>query len=139
MLTPKQEAFVNAIIEGKSQADAYRSAYSTKNMSNNAIYREASLLMSHPNIAQRVQELRDQIAADSIMSATERLKLLTRIARGEEPEKVVRFVNDEMVEYEVPACLKARREAIDIMNRMTGEYTTKIDGELKFSRLEDIL
>lgn len=141
MLTAKQEEFAKAIVEGKSQADAYRTAYSTKNMSNNAIYREASLLMSNPNIAQRVQELRDQIADDSIMTARERLELLTRMARGEEPEKIVQFVAGERIEYEVPASLKTRREAIDVMNKMTGVYTTKIEGTVNtsVSKLEGIL
>lgn len=141
MLTAKQEEFAKAIVEGKSQADAYRAAYSAKKMSNSAIYREASLLMSNPNIAQRVQELRDQIADDSIMTARERLELLTRMARGEEPEKIVQFVEGERIEYEIPASLKTRREAIDVMNKMTGEYTTKIAGTVNTSvdKLEGIL
>lgn len=126
MLTAKQEEFCKGIIEGKSQADAYRSAYNAKNMSDNAIYRESSLLMTRPKIAQRIKELRDQIANDSIMTAQERLELLTRIARGEEPEKIVQFIDGERIELEVPASLKTRREAIDIMNKMQGEYTQKV-------------
>lgn len=141
MLTPKQEAFVNAIIEGKSQADAYRSAYSTKNMSNKTIWENASRLMADSKVKARVQELRDQIAEEGIMTAKERLKLLTRIARGEEPEKVVQYVEGERFEYEVPASLKTRREAIDTMNKMTGEYTTKIEGSIdtSVSKLDGIL
>ena len=69
MLTQKQEMFVQGIIEGKSQADAYRSAYSTKNMSDNAIYVEASLLMDDPKIAQRLTELRNQMMKSSVSSA----------------------------------------------------------------------
>lgn len=56
MLTAKQEAFAKAIVEGMNQADAYRSAYETKRMSDNAIYREASLLMSNPKVTQRIKE-----------------------------------------------------------------------------------
>lgn len=139
MLTAKQEKFVQCIIEGMSQADAYRSAYSTKNMSNNAIYREASVLMASPNISQRVKELREQTMTESIMSAQERLEMLTRMAKGEEPEKIVQIVEGEKVEYEIPASIKSRQNAIDIMNRMTGEYTTKITGDIAVKRLEDIL
>ena len=88
MLTPKQEKFVQGIIEGKSQADAYRAAYNTKNMSDRAIYIEASLLMDNPNVALRVKELRNQLNASTIMSAQERLKLLSRMASGEERNKL---------------------------------------------------
>ena len=54
MLTPKQEKFVQGIVQGMSHADAYRSAYSCKKMSDNAIYREASLMVDSPKIAQRL-------------------------------------------------------------------------------------
>lgn len=139
MLTAKQLCFVQGIVEGKSQAEAYRSAYSCKNMSDNAIYREASLLMDNPKIAQRVNELREQIAKESVMSAQERLELLTRIAKGLEHETGVRFVDGERIEFEIPASLKTRQTAIDLMNKMTGEYTTKIEGDLSVKRLEDLL
>lgn len=139
MLTAKQLSFVQGIVEGKSQAEAYRSAYSCKNMSDNAIYREASLLMDNPKIAQRVNELREQMMKESVMSAQERLELLTRIAKGEEPNKLMRYVNGEWEVLEVPPSLKERQSAIDLMNKMTGEYTTKIEGDLSVKRLEDLL
>ena len=121
MLTPKQEVFVRKIIEGMSQADAYRSAYSSKNMSDNAIYREASLLLGNPKVAQRLSELRDQLAKPSIMSAQERLEWLTeRIA-------------DKAVD------INAKLKAIDIMNKMQGEYVTKVEGNLNVAKLEDLL
>lgn len=139
MLTPKREKFVQGIIEGMSQAEAYRSAFSCKNMSDNAIYREASVLMKDPKISQRVNELREQLMQERVMSAQERLELLTRIAKGEEHEKGVRFVDGERIEFEIPASLKTRQTAIDLMNKMTGEYTTKIEGDLNVKRLEDLL
>ena len=77
MLTAKQEAFVQNIIQGMSQADAYRSAYSCKNMSDNAIYREASLLVENPKVAQRLSELRSELASPAIMTAQKRLEWLT--------------------------------------------------------------
>lgn len=108
MLTPKQEKFVQGIIEGKSQADAYRSAYSAKNMSDNAIYREASLLMSSPKITQRLNELRNDMMTPAIMSAQERLKWLTDLVNSDE----------ETTADKLKAC--------EIMNKMTGEYVQKV-------------
>lgn len=132
MLTPKQEQFALNIFNGMNQADAYRASYNAKNMSDNAIYREASLLMSTPKIAQRIQELRDNTAKSSIMTAQERLELLSRIAKGEEPEKIVQFIEGERCEFEVPASLKTRREAIDVMNKMTGEYVQKVQANVTY-------
>jgi phage terminase small subunit len=108
MLTPKQEKFVQGIIEGKSQADAYRSAYSAKNMSDNAIYREASLLMSSPKITQRLNELRNDMMTPAIMSAQERLEWLTNLVNSDE----------ETTADKLKAC--------EIMNKMTGEYVQKV-------------
>lgn len=139
MLTQKQEEFVKNIIDGKSQAEAYRNAYSAKNMSDNAIYREASLLMSNPKIAQRIKELRDQMAKPTIMTAQERLEFLTEVINGTRGEKVVEIVNGEEKEIEVPTSMKNRLSAVDIMNKMQGEYTTKIEGDIKVKRLEDLL
>ena len=109
MLTPKQEEFVKNIIEGMSQADAYRSAYSCKNMSDNAIYREASLLVENPKVAQRLKELREQLAKPSIMSAQERLEWLTQLIKSEEES-----TTDKL-------------RAADIMNKMQGEYVQKVE------------
>lgn len=132
MLTAKQEEFAQNIIKGMSQADAYRSAYDTKRMTDKTIHEKASRLMSDDKVRARVQELRDAIAKTTIMTAQERLELLTRIAKGEEPEKIAQIVEGAVVEYEVPASLKTRKDAIDIMNKMTGEYVQKIDANVSY-------
>lgn len=121
MLTAKQEKFVQNIIEGMNQADAYRSAYDTKRMSENAIYREASLLVSNPKVAQRLEELRKELTSDTIMSAQKRLEWLTELVDSDKEG-----TSDKL-------------RAIDIMNKMTGEYVTKIDGNLNVAKLEDLL
>ena len=53
-LTAKQERFVEELLSGKTQVDAYRAAYDTSRMSENAQYREASLLCRHPKITPRL-------------------------------------------------------------------------------------
>ena len=84
MLTAKQEKFVQNIIDGMSQADAYRNSYDTKRMSDNAIYREASLLMSNPKIAQRLAEISAQADKPKIMNAQKRLEWLSERIEDEE-------------------------------------------------------
>lgn len=130
MLTPKQEKFVQGIIEGMSQADAYRSAYSCARMSDKTIWENASRLMADSKVKARVQELRDRIATDSIMSAQERLEYLTRVVKGIEVEKVTQIVDGAPIEIEVPVAVKTRLSAIDLMNKMQGEYVTKVDANV---------
>lgn len=123
MLTAKQEKFVMNIIDGMSQADAYRSAYDAKKMSDNAIYREASLLMSNPKITQRLAEISAKADKPKIMSAQRRLEWLSE------------RIEDEEVD------INAKLKAIDIMNKMQGDYTTKIEGTIdtSVSKLDGIL
>ena len=107
MLTAKQEQFVNNIIKGMSQADAYRSDYDTTKMSDNAIYREASLLMSNPKITQRFAELSSRAEKGKVMSAQDRLEWLSKVINGDDD-------------------INAKLKAIDIMNKMEGEYIQKV-------------
>jgi phage terminase small subunit len=139
MLTAKQEQFVKNIIDGMSQADAYRNAYPNQRMSDKTIHESASRLMNNSKINARLKELRDQLAKPTIMSAQERLEFLTKIIKGEKGETVVQMIDGEAVEVEAPASLKNKLSAIDIMNKMQGEYVTKVEGELKMTKLEDLL
>lgn len=113
MLTPKQEKFVQGIIEGMSQADAYRSAYSTKNMADKTIWENASRLMSDSKVKARVQELRDKVMTPSIMSAQERLAWLTSIVMSDEESTADRL------------------KASDQMNKMQGQYVQKVEADVK--------
>jgi phage terminase small subunit len=112
MLTPKQEKFVQGIIEGKSQADAYRSAYNAKKMTDKTIHEAASKLMADSKIATRVQELRERIATDNIMSAQQRMEWLTELVKSE-----AESTTDKL-------------RAVDIMNKMQGEYVQKIEADV---------
>ena len=111
MLTAKQEKFVQNIVEGMNQADAYRSAYDAKNMADSTIYANASRLMANSKVAARLSELRSKLAKPCIMTAQERLKWLTELIQSEEDTN-------------------AKLKAIDIMNKMQGEYTQKIEANV---------
>ena len=121
MLTPKQEKFVQGIIEGKSQADAYRSAYNAKRMTDKTIHEAASKLMADNKIATRVQELREQLAKSTIMTAQQRLEWLTEIIKSDEETTADKL------------------KASDQMNKMQGEYVQKIEGNLNVAKLEDLI
>ena len=112
MLTPKQEKFVQSLIQGMSQADAYRSAYATKNMSDKTIHEAASRLVADSKVSARLSELREQMTKETIMSAQKRLEWLTEAIANKDIA-----VNDKL-------------KAIDIMNKMQGEYTQKVQAEV---------
>lgn len=112
MLTPKQEKFVHEIVSGKSQADAYRSAYNTKNMSDKTIVEAASRLMADSNVSARVSELRKELTKETIMSAQKRLEWLTGL------------IGDMDVD------VNAKLKAVDIMNKMQGEYIQRIEADV---------
>ena len=50
-LTPKQEAFAQAIADGHNQSDAYRLAYDAADSSPATIWQRACGLAKHPQVA----------------------------------------------------------------------------------------
>ena len=121
MLTQKQEKFVQSLIQGMSQADAYRSAYATKNMSDKTIHEAASRLVADSKVSARLSELREQMTKETIMSAQKRLEWLTSIIMSESETTDTKL------------------KASDQMNKMQGEYLTKVQGNISMIKLEDLL
>jgi phage terminase small subunit len=113
MLTQKQELFAQNVVAGMTLAEAYHSAYDTKSMSDKTVYEKASLLASQDKIRTRIQELRDRIADEKIMSAQKRLEWLTKVIQNDEESTGDRL------------------RAIDLMNKMQGEYIQKIAAEVQ--------
>ena len=112
MLTAKQEQFAQNIIKGMSQADAYRSAYSTSRMADKTIHENASRLAKDSKISARIAELRGQLTKETIMTAQERLEWLTELINNDEV-----YTSDKL-------------KAVDIMNKMQGEYVQKVQAEV---------
>ena len=113
MLTAKQEAFAQNIIQGMSQADAYRSAYDASRMTDKTVHEKASLLASQDKIKARITELRDKLANDKIMSAQKRMEWLTGLVMSAEASNTDKL------------------KALDILNKMDGEYVQKIAAEVQ--------
>lgn len=139
MLTAKQEKFVRNLVQGMSQREAYKNSYNAENMSDKVIDNEASLLFNSPEISVRYKELQDRLANATIMTAQERLEFLTEVIKGIQGETIMQIVDGEEQILNVPTSLKNKLSAVDIMNKMQGEYTTKIEGEVKISKLEDLI
>ena len=130
MLTAKQEKFVRNLIKGMSQREAYKNSYDAENMSDKTIDENACRLFADSKIKARYQELQERLDKATIMTAQERLEYLTGIILDIEREKVSVVVEGEVVETEQPADLNVKLKAIDIMNKMQGEYVQKIEADV---------
>ena len=73
-LTPKQEHFAQHVASGKTQADAYRSAFNTAKMKPETVQQAASRLMANSKVSARVDELRKPIAEKAQITLESHLK-----------------------------------------------------------------
>jgi len=95
-MTPKQERYCQLIVEGKSQADAYREAYAGSNMSDASIYVEASRMMDDPNISLRIEQLRLPIAERVGRTLEQHIERLMKLGEhGESLDKVEAAIKAE--------------------------------------------
>lgn len=86
-ITSKQEAFCQAIISGSSQSEAYRIAYSTKNMKSTTVSEEAYAVMQSPTIINRIAELRAPAVRAAGMTLESHLADLQRLRNMAVKEK----------------------------------------------------
>jgi phage terminase small subunit len=77
--TDKEYAFINAILSGKNQSDAYREAYDAENMSPSSIWCAASKLRSSAKVSQWLEFLRTNGAEDITVTRETHLRELERI------------------------------------------------------------
>jgi phage terminase small subunit len=130
MLTAKQEKFVRNLIKGMSQREAYKNSYDAENMTDKSIDEEACRLFNDTKISSRYRELQDRLDNATIMTAQERLEYLTEVIMGIQCEKIVQMVDGEAIEVDMPISIKNKLSAIDLMNKMQGEYVQKIEADV---------
>lgn len=128
MLTPKQEKFVQNLVSGMSQRIAYRDAFpNSVKWKDNVVDSKASTLFKDGKILERYNELLEKAQDEAIMSARERMIWLSNVVNG----KVTQLsYGSNGQEYENEAYISDKLKSIDILNKMTGEYTTKVEGTI---------
>jgi phage terminase small subunit len=67
-LTPKQEAFARSYVETGNASEAYRRAYDAENMSQEAIWVEASRTLANPNVSLKVMDLQKEAAERTLVT-----------------------------------------------------------------------
>ena len=84
-LTPKQEAFAQAIVSGMNQSDAYRSAYKVgPGTKPETVNQAASRIMADSNIAARVAALRQPVIEAVRVTLASHLTRLEELSFGAE-------------------------------------------------------
>jgi phage terminase small subunit len=125
-LTPKQERFIQNIVKGMSQRQAYKEAYDTEKMKDKTIDEKACKLFNSNKIRARYEELIKRLEDKTIMTAQERMIWLTKVINCD--VKVKQEYDNEVKEYD--PYMSDRLKALDMLNKMSGEYVTKIDADV---------
>lgn len=145
-LTQKQEKFVQGLIKGLSQRQAYRAAYDAKNMSNSTVDSNACRLLKTSKVSARHQELNSKIIKRAeeklIITAEEILREIASIAKDD----LKNYLDFEMKEfvagYEDGEVLREERIAITMKDSKTidtkniSEISLGKDGNFKFKLYE---
>ena len=116
-LNARQKKFSEYYVQsGNIVQSAIKAGYS-ENYANARAYE----LLENVGVSEYIRELSEKLKNERIMTAKDRQVLLSDIARDDENEP-----ND-------------RIKAIDTLNKMTGEYTVKVDAKVEQSeKLADV-
>ena len=127
MITAKQERFVQNLVKGMNQREAHKDAY-PNDMTDKQHDEEACKLLKIPKVYQRYNELKEQLTDEAIMSAKDRMKWLTDVVNNNQREEVyIKTKDGEDVKIgDKVADLNVKLKAIDLLNKMDGQYTEKV-------------
>lgn len=142
-LTQKQERFVQELIKGKSQREAYKAAYNAKKMSDNSIDVEANKLLKNPKVSLRYEALKSKVIKrteeKAIITAEEIIQGIADIAKDDisnyldfRTEKVVVAYDEDgtpIMDYRTIVDLKDSR---DIDTKNISEVSIGTNGTFKF-------
>ena len=105
-LTSQQEAFALEVASGKSQAEAYRTAYpKSKAWKDSTVWEQASRLMALAKVSARVASHRTELAQRSLWAREDSVRSLVKVVRtAERPSDIVAAVKalNEMHGFNAP-------------------------------------
>lgn len=129
-LTKNQKSFCEEYVNNSSNGtQAYLKAYKTCKKEETAMA-SASRLLRNVKVLEYINELQEELKEKAIMSAEERMIWLAKVVKGD--IKHISYDGNGN-SYENEAYISDKMKAIDIMNKMTGEYTTNIKGNVSLS------
>lgn len=134
-----QKLFCHEYVKnGNNGTRAYMEVYS--NCTEETARRNASKLLTKTDVKEYIESLQKELKDEAIMSAKERMEWLTEVVKDKQREVTsIRTADEDVIIGDKNADLNTKIKAIDIMNKMTGEYVTKVEGNVRITKLEDVL
>lgn len=137
-LTKKQEKFVQGLVKGLTQREAYKQSYNASKMKDNTIDRKAYELFKKDYVRARFDKLNGKVVAkaekNTIATATEVLQYFTSVMRGEEKEALMKQndMTGEIEEIKSMPAIKDRNKAAELLGKRYALFTEKMQvaGEL---------
>lgn len=114
-----EEYVKNGNVATKAYLIAYKSCKTEKTAGVNA-----SRLLGNARIQEYIKELQDELKKKAIMSAEERMIWLSKVVNGDIKHT---SYDGNGNSYENEAYISDKMKAIDIMNKMDGEYINKLE------------
>ena len=126
-LTNKQEAFVLALIEGKSQSDAYRSTYKADRMKDKTVDEKASRLFAEGKVRARFEELQAKVRSEaeqrSVASAADVLEELSNIGMGRKEYPAYDMFGNKFDRY---PSVTQRTKALELLGKKYGLFSENV-------------
>lgn len=117
----KHEKFAHGVANGMSQRKAYRAAFpSSLKWKDETVDSKASALANSDKVLARITELKEQASSEAVKTAIQRKEWLSSV------------IDDDSID------INAKLKACDLLNKMDGEYVTKVEGSIT-TKLEDLL
>ena len=127
-LTTKQELFIQGLIKGYSQREAYKLAYEAENMKNETIDSKASILFKTEKIRARYEELKNELkekAFYTVEKANDDLNWIKLKAKEDIEAKGIKQANANTY-------LGAVKQQIELNGITIKEAKKDIDNVIKF-------
>ena len=125
-LTPKQEKFIMALINGMSQRQAYKFAYNAENMKNHTIDKRACELFKRDNVQAKYKQLINE-KQKTIIENTSNINddLICKINKYKsESETVIEFIENAILKS-LPKEVLTQEELKEINRRRNIKDTTR--------------
>lgn len=126
-LTDKQENFVLALINGKSQREAYRSAYKADRMADKTVDEKASRLFAQDKVRARFEELQAKVRGEAeqrgVASATDVLEELSNIGMGRKEYPGYDMFGNPCYRY---PSVTQRTKALELLGKKYGLFSENV-------------
>lgn len=135
-LTPKQEKFVQELIKGKSQRQAYKSAYGCVNWKDSSIDRKACELFGNVKVKARYEELLEKGRKNSLWTRERAINELIEMLDDSKEDKNYSARYNSIKELNTLGALYPKESEMDINDP---EYITEILKKLPQDKLMEII